>query len=311
MILTEQFTPFFGLVEDVMDPLESGRVRVRVFVYNTDNKGILPTDSLRWFMCVNSNTASLSGNGQSATGYQVGSLVFGFYIDEDRVNGIILGSLSGVGDFNDLSDIARGKPNGHIDAVKSATRTSIKGASWKEPNTPYAPKYPHNHTKVTPAGHVIEVDDTAGAERIKVYHKSGSMVEMHPDGTVVMRVKKDSYTLVSGDQNTCVDGNVSTSQKALEEYVDTTVHRKSLDKQHYDAPNIDLGEAGSLEPIVLGDKLRDWINNKLVPYINDHKHISKSPGDPTSECKLGPQGPFSAGSAAPGGAVYSKKNRSQ
>lgn len=310
MILTETFTPFFGVVEDVMDPLESGRVRVRVFAYNTDNKGILPTDMLRWFMCVNSNNASLKGIGQSATGYLVGSLVFGFYMDEDRVNGIVLGSVSGAGDSNDQSDIARGKPNSHIDAVKSKTRKSVAGATWTEPVTPFAPKYPHNNVEVTTSGHVIEVDDTPGAERVKVYHRSGSMVEMHPDGTVVFRAEKDSYTLVTGDERKRVDGTVSTSQKKLEEYVESTVARKSLDKQHYDAPSIDLGHEG-LEPIVLGDKLRDWINDKLIPYINDHKHICAAPGSPSKEAKLGPQGPFSAGSAAPGGAVYSKKNRSQ
>ena len=76
------------------------------------------------------------------------------------------------------------------------------------------------------------------------------------------------------------------------------------------APLIDLGEEGSLEPSVLGDKLSAWINSELLPWLNAHNHIGNL-GIPTSAALLGSTGPFEAGTAAPAGAVYSTKNRNQ
>jgi len=37
------------------------------------------------------------------------------------------------------------------------------------------------------SGHVIEIDDTDGAERIHIRHKSGSFIEFHPDGAIVIK----------------------------------------------------------------------------------------------------------------------------
>ena len=39
---------FFGIVEDRNDPLNLGRVRVRIFGRHSDNKQLIPTESLPW-----------------------------------------------------------------------------------------------------------------------------------------------------------------------------------------------------------------------------------------------------------------------
>lgn len=99
--------PFFGVVEDVKDPEENGRYRVRVYGYNTQNKTILPTDMLKWFSLSVSNSAGFNGLGWSPTGLLVGSFVEGYYIDSDLQTGIITGALTGSPyGSNDVSGLA-------------------------------------------------------------------------------------------------------------------------------------------------------------------------------------------------------------
>lgn len=67
-----------------------------------------------------------------------------------------------------------------------------------EPRGKAAPQYPHNKVYQSPSGHCIEVDDTPGAERIMIFHMSGSYIEMHMDGDVVIKAHKDLYLLAGG-----------------------------------------------------------------------------------------------------------------
>lgn len=99
--------PFFGVIEDVKDPLENGRYRVRVYNYNTQDKSILPTDMLKWFPISVSNSAGSNGLGWSPTGLKLGSFVEGYFIDENKQTGIITGSLTGSPfGFNDVNGLA-------------------------------------------------------------------------------------------------------------------------------------------------------------------------------------------------------------
>lgn len=59
---------------------------------------------------------------------------------------------------------------------------------FKEVETPYASEYPYNHVTETNSGHMIEMDDTPGAERVHIYHRSGTMIEIHPDGSLVHKI---------------------------------------------------------------------------------------------------------------------------
>ena len=88
---------FTGVVEDRQDPLQAGRVRVRLLGHHTSDKTILPTEDLPWALVMLPVTASgVSGIGNSATGLLEGSWVFGFFRDNSRnQEPIILGSLPG------------------------------------------------------------------------------------------------------------------------------------------------------------------------------------------------------------------------
>ena len=93
----------------------------------------------------------------------------------------------------------------------SITLDADDGTAFDEPEAPYASVYPHNHVYESEAGHIREMDDTAGAERIHERHASGSGYEIHPDGSKVTRVKNDNYTLTTGDDFAHIKGNSSTT----------------------------------------------------------------------------------------------------
>lgn len=48
----------------------------------------------------------------------------------------------------------------------------------------YAPRYPYNKVQETESGHVIELDDTPDSERVVIQHRTGTFVELHPNGSL-------------------------------------------------------------------------------------------------------------------------------
>ena len=92
--------------------------------------------------------------------------------------------------------------------------------SWREPHpreggqTPLRPgipqsTYPLNHVWYTEAGHLFEVDDTPGAERIHWYHKKGTFQEIQPDGNRVTKINGNDYSITLGDNDVYIKGNVN------------------------------------------------------------------------------------------------------
>lgn len=86
---------FTGVIEDIQDPEQLGRVRVRCYGYHTENAIDLPTDALPWAIPITPVTsASISGIGESATGLLPGSWVVGFFRDgETAQDPVIIGSI--------------------------------------------------------------------------------------------------------------------------------------------------------------------------------------------------------------------------
>lgn len=63
----------------------------------------------------------------------------------------------------------------------------------------FAAKYPANSSYTTHGGHIVELDNTKGHERIHVQHKAGTSVEMSPEGDMHSKVKKNFQLMVDGD----------------------------------------------------------------------------------------------------------------
>jgi len=97
MTITTWFT---AVVEDVSDPTNSGRVRIRCLGFHNSDKGELPTEDLPWATCLLPVTsASILGIGTSATGLVPGSWVFGFFRDGNEMQDpVVLSSIASSSD---------------------------------------------------------------------------------------------------------------------------------------------------------------------------------------------------------------------
>lgn len=194
----EGFRWFLGLVEDVKDPLQLGRVRVRVL--NEHDEGV-ETGDIDWAHVLMPNTsACVDGVGDSPN-LAVGSRVVGFYMDgEEKQNAMILGSFPTI-PGNDtsrhsLSWLARGK------------NILSRNPFGPEPESAYAAEYPYNRTITTRGGHVIELDDTPENARINIYHSSGTYIEINNDGRMVIKSQSDSIDVVGGVKSVYAKGDV-------------------------------------------------------------------------------------------------------
>lgn len=98
------------------------------------------------------------------------------------------------------------------DSVASSVLAAA-GASWSEPKTPYASVYPYNRVMETESGHILEFDDTPGAERIHIYHRSGTFDEYHPDGSKVTRINSNAYEIVLSDKQIFIHGDCHITAK--------------------------------------------------------------------------------------------------
>jgi hypothetical protein len=78
--------------------------------------------------------------------------------------------------------------------------------SWTEPESAFASKYPYNNVTETESGHFQEWDDTPGAERIRIQHRTGTFTEVQPDGTRVNKIVGDNYEIVATNNYVKIKG---------------------------------------------------------------------------------------------------------
>jgi hypothetical protein len=82
---------------------------------------------------------------------------------------------------------------------------------WTEPesaaNTYYQPVYPYNNVQQTEAGHKLEMDDTPTRERVCLSHRTGTFIEMHPNGDEVHKVYGNGFTIIVSNKNVLIAGD--------------------------------------------------------------------------------------------------------
>lgn len=203
------FRWFIGkVVEREKDPLKLGRLKVRIFGLH-DDEGRIPNDSLPWATILTPPYSAASNQiGVAPVGAVVGSIVFGFFMDGNEGQlPVILGSLAGIPDNDttkhDVAKLAR-EENDLLDAKNSRRAT---GDLVTEPPSAYAAKYPFNKVYRTERGHVVEIDDTESQERLHLYHRTGTFVEIDKDGNRVDKIVGDNYTIVARNDNVSISGD--------------------------------------------------------------------------------------------------------
>lgn len=85
------------------------------------------------------------------------------------------------------------------------------GEAWDEPESAFRGAYPYNKVTQTESGHIIEMDDTPGSERIHIYHKSGTYVEIDANGSMVKRTKGSSYEIIDRNGKISIAGRADIS----------------------------------------------------------------------------------------------------
>ena len=132
-----------------------------------------------------------------------------------------------------------GDPTGDGNGIPTATQPNLEGVSaapiketrgfFEEPHpkgipstsNPYiSAAYPYNHVFESESGHIREIDDSPGAERLFAQHKSGTFEELHPDGSKVVKVIGDNYEIILGSSNISITGDVNiTVAGTVREYI--------------------------------------------------------------------------------------------
>lgn len=250
-----------GVVENRIDPLKLGRCQVRIFGHHTENKQELKVEDLPWAHPV------LPLNNTNPYAPKEGETVTGFFMDgEDAQFPVMVGVLSGIPvakanetlGFNDprtaqqlantpikpevFGETATKYPRALDEPTtpRVARNESMDKSQFKQkmnkviqgsPEAPKKPKtiYPYNNVYESESGHLFEMDDTFGDERVQLYHRSGSYIEYAADGSVTEKIEtKKSETvragstlyvgenltvIVKGDVNYQVDGDFTVSCK--------------------------------------------------------------------------------------------------
>lgn len=214
---------FIGRVVSVQDPLELGRVRLRIMGIHSENTEDIPDKGLPWAQTLLPITEGGTAGLGIHTGIQVNARVFGVFLDGTNSQlPLVLGSMP------KLEDDSEGGRSTNQLARGTNTIEKTPDEVTDEPENPYNAIYPLNQVHQTARGHVIEIDDSFDSngsyERIHIYHASGTFIEMHPNGDVVTHHKNGFRTVtgndklhvtenmeitVDGDLNLVVKGNVT------------------------------------------------------------------------------------------------------
>lgn len=119
--------------------------------------------------------------------------------------------------------------------------------------------YPHNKVQETSSGHIIEIDDTPGAERLLVKHRSGSGVQLSPDGSIIVVSKKHKIEVVAEDETTIIEGDGK------------LVYKGNLNLSVTGDYNVDVG--GNYSVNVSGDK-RETIKGRHTKVVDKDQNYT-------------------------------------
>jgi len=117
--------------------------------------------------------------------------------------------------LTDVNKLAVGDIRGTIVQKKNLNR--MQGAklpgeeSWSQPLSPFVGEYPFNKVIQTERGHIIEMDDTPGSERLHIYHRSGTFVEIDASGSVTKRTTGSSYEIIDRNGKIAISGKADIS----------------------------------------------------------------------------------------------------
>ena len=140
-----------AIVENNVDPEKFGRVQVRVFGIH-DSGNSVSTSALPWAeVSGGTDFGLIDGVGISSI-LRVGTLVWVFFNNDDFNFPVVFATIKGS---SDISSVAQNS-------------------------------YTNTATIRTASGHIIELGDVAGAEKIEIKHTTGSKIIFQADGSILL-----------------------------------------------------------------------------------------------------------------------------
>ena len=108
--------------------------------------------------------------------------------------------------YNYIHQAGTNKASRGEDLKNLSIRNGIPGDDCLyEPHT--IAKYPHVQVDESVSGHVIEINDTPGGDRILIMHNTGAGVEMKPDGSIIVNATNHRVDIVNGQHRMSVEGD--------------------------------------------------------------------------------------------------------
>jgi Gp5 N-terminal OB domain len=232
-----------GVVENRQDPLNLCRCQIRIFGWHQDDLNMIPSADLPWAhpaFAVNSTTINKTPKeGDWVIGFFMDGKSGQFPCYFGYVPGIPEFLPDNAVGFSDPADNLAERPSYLTDgnaqqypSILNEPSTSrlyrnemtdqtvlgviaenlvtgiptADGQSWDQPDTSYDAVPPYNDVHETESGHVFELDDTVGAERIHLAHRTGTHIEMRPDGSRMIKVEGTNYEIIAGDDYVNITG---------------------------------------------------------------------------------------------------------
>lgn len=132
---------------------------------------------------------------------------------------------------------------------KKNVSIGLSEQSWDQPSIQYAAQYPYNHATISESGHVFELDDTMNAERVHLYHRSGSFVEIDQAGNQVNKIvghgieiiERDGYVSIKGNCHITVEGACTVNAASV--YVESPIINVKSEKVRWDTDDFELKAA--------------------------------------------------------------------
>jgi len=148
--------------------------------------------------------------------------------------------------------------------------------TWSEPEVPYNASYPYNKVFESESGHLFEIDDTpknnqdndvesVGYERIHMYHRKGTFLEIHPDGSEVTKIVGDKHEIVVKNDTVYIQGSCAVYVQGDSSFVCNGDMKVEVN-----------GEGGLIAQVKTGPVM---VNSQYAGVVAKNIDVSASDGD--------------------------------
>jgi len=183
-----------------------------------------------------------------------------------------------------------------------ATVPKPKDYSWTEPASDWNVIPPLNNVTQSESGHFMEMDDTPGAERLRLQHRTGTFTETQANGQQIVKILGDKYEIIVANNNVLISGvcNITVEGDSVlhvkgDSYsqIDGNSYQKVAKKTYIQSKDtLEISTDGDIDLFAGG--ATSTINLKATEAVNIHSDVNVS-GSLSSKQSISAVGNVSAG----------------